>query len=363
MQSPVATIVIVAYNSGVLLQRCVDALALQTLGAFEAIIVDNASEDGSVDQLKLPDARFRIIRAGANLGFAAANNLAFRTARTPWIATLNPDAIAEPGWLEALVRASENYPYAAMFGSTQLDAADPSRLDGCGDAYCFLGMGWRGLHGRSLTLLPPVGETFAPCAAAAFYRRDVLDEVGGFDERFFCYCEDVDLAFRMRLLGATCVQTPDAIVAHVGSAITGLDSYFTLFHSARNRVWLMVKNLPWALLALLLPMHLAYMLLTLWRHRRDNGRYTAPTWAGLRAAFADMGPALDARKQIQRSRRVSTLAVARMLCWDPRKLWRCDPDIRPLRARGFEAARPRSGGSVSTRTGNAALAEVAGRQD
>jgi len=328
---PFATVVIVAYNSGDLLQACVDALAAQTLRDFEAIIVDNASADGSVERLHLPDARFRIIAAGKNLGFAAGNNLAFEEAKGPWIATLNPDATPAPDWLAALKRATERYPTAAMFGSTQIDAADPRRLDGCGDAYSFLGMSWRGLHGRSVELLPPVGETFGPCAAAALYRRDVLEEVGGFDAAFFCYCEDVDLAFRIRLMGGVCIQTPDAVVRHVGSAISGRDSYFTLFHSARNRVWLMLKNLPWPLLALLLPIHLSYMALTLWRHRNDRPDYVSVTYAGLRAAFANLRPALNARRLIQKRRRVSTAAVARMICWNPRKLWRCDPDVRPVR--------------------------------
>lgn len=334
---PFVTVVTVAYNSGALLQQCVDALAEQTMGDFEAVIVDNASQDGSVERLMLPDGRFRIVHAGSNLGFAAGNNLAFGHVASPWIATLNPDAMPAPDWLAALKRATERYPNAGMFGSTQIDAADPRRLDGCGDAYSFLGMSWRGLHGRSIELLPPTGETFAPCAAAALYRRDLLEAVGGFDERFFCYCEDVDLAFRVRLVGALCVQVADAVVRHVGSAITGVDSYFTLYHSARNRVWLMVKNLPLALLALLLPMHLAYMALTLWRHRREQSHYAAATFEGLRAAFEDLRPALAARRDIQRRRRVSTLAVARMLCWNPRKLWRRDPDLRPLRERVGES--------------------------
>lgn len=329
--TPFFSVVIVAYNSGALMQACVDALAAQTMRDFEAIIVDNASEDGSVEALALPDERFRVMPAGANLGFAAGNNLAFRAARGRWIATLNPDAMPAPSWLDTLKRATDRYPYAAMFGSTQIDAADPKRLDGCGDAYSFLGLSWRGLHGRSIDLLPPVGETFAPCAAAALYRRDVLEEVQGFDETFFCYCEDVDLAFRIRLLGGVCIQAPDAVVQHVGSAIAGRDSYFTLYHSARNRVWLMLKNLPAPLLAVLLPGHLVYMALTLWRHRRGSGHYFSATYAGLRAAFADLKPVMAARRQIQAQRCVSTGAVAGMLCWNPRKLWRCDPDIRPLR--------------------------------
>jgi len=325
-----ASVVIVAYNSGELLQQCLDALAAQTMPEFEAIIVDNASTDGSLERLRLPDRRFRLVPAGANLGFAAGSNLGIRKSCAPWIATLNPDALPAPGWLAAMRRATSRHPHVAMFGSTQVDAVNPGRLDGCGDAYSFLGIAWRGRYGSPVAAVPPEGEAFAPCAAAALYRRDVLETVGGFDEAFFCYCEDVDLAFRIRLHGGRCVQVPDAVVHHVGSAMTGPESHFTLYHSARNRVWLMIKNLPLVLLVPLLPVHLTYMALTLWRHLRDNSNYFSATLAGLRAAFSGIRPVLKARRDIQKHRKVSAVAVARMLCWNPRKLWRCDADIRPI---------------------------------
>src|SRR5262245_46201245 len=290
--SPWASVVIVAYNSGEFLQQCLDALAVQTMAEFEAIIVDNASTDGSLEKLRLPDRRFRLVPAGANLGFAAGSNVGIRMSCAPWIATLNPDAMPAPGWLAALRRATERHPHVAMFGSTQIDARNSTRLDGCGDAYSFLGMSWRGRYGHPVETVPPEGEAFAPCAAAALYRRDIFEQVGAFDEAFFCYCEDVDLAFRIRLQGGTCVQVPDAVVYHVGSAIAGPESHFTLYHSARNRVWLMTKNLPLALFVPLLPVHLAYVALTLWRHRRDRSHYFSATLAGLRAAFSGIGPVL-----------------------------------------------------------------------
>jgi hypothetical protein len=92
----------------------------------------------------------------------------------------------------------------------------------------------------------------------------------------------------------------------------------------------MVKNLPLALLVPLLPVHLAYMALTLWRHPRKSSNYFSATLAGLRAAFSGIGPIVKARRNIQKRRKVSAVAVARMLCWNPRKLWRCDSDIRPI---------------------------------
>src|SRR5688572_19840244 len=97
--SPEVTVAIVAYQSGAFLQACLDALAAQTFADFEAVVLDNDSTDGSIEALRLPDARFRVERMGKNLGFAAANNVAARASSARFLATLNPDTLAEPGWL------------------------------------------------------------------------------------------------------------------------------------------------------------------------------------------------------------------------------------------------------------------------
>jgi GT2 family glycosyltransferase len=100
-------------------------------------------------------------------------------------------------------------------------------------------------HSRRLeeTSLPEI-EVFGPCAAAALYRRSALEAVGYFDERWFCYLEDTDLAFRLRLRGGRCLFVPDSRVRHMGSLITGRESAFTLYHSHRNLVWTWVRNMP-----------------------------------------------------------------------------------------------------------------------
>ena len=126
-------VIIVNHNAGPLLQNCIDALAAQSVADFEAIVVDNDSSDGSAEALRLPDGRFRLHLAHANLGFAAANNLAAADCKAPWLATLNPDTVAGKTWLEELRSATLRYPRVNMFGSTQLDARKPDRVDGFGD--------------------------------------------------------------------------------------------------------------------------------------------------------------------------------------------------------------------------------------
>ncbi|WP_158043818.1 glycosyltransferase family 2 protein [Skermanella pratensis] len=315
-EAPVCVIV-VNHNGGTLLSRCIDALAAQTVLPRDVVVVDNLSTDGSaafLESLSGPLARrVRLVRPGANLGFAAANNLAAGLTREPWIATLNPDAFPEPGWLEALADATVRHPDVSMFGSTQLDAASPDRLDGAGDVYHASGLVWRGHHGAPASELPPEGEVFAPCAAAALYRRDAFLAAGGFDEAFFCYCEDVDLGFRLRLAGERCVQVASARVLHVGSAITGRRGDFSTYHSTRNRIWMFVKNMPVPLLVGLLPVHIALNGLLLARGAVLG--QAGPTLRGLRDAVRHIGPVMAGRRAVQARRRLSAAGVARAIDW------------------------------------------------
>lgn len=310
---PRVSVLIVAYQSGEWLQRCVDALAAQTIEGLEAIVADNASTDGSVERLRLPDDRFRVVAMGANLGFAAANNRASKLARGEFLACLNPDAQPAPDWLERLLEAAERWPEAAAFGSTQLRYNDPDVLDGVGDVWHASGLAWRAREGRPVGTLPPEAEVFSPCGAAALYRAADFRSLGGFDERFFCYCEDVDLGFRMRLAGRISVQAPDAVVLHEGSAISGRRSDFTIYHGHRNRIWTFVKNTPGPLLWLLLPYHLAVnaWLVTVFLRlgaARVLLRAYRDALRGLPAVWRD-------RKRVQRSRRAAVADIARACEW------------------------------------------------
>ena len=130
MKTAAVCVIVVAYNSGACLGRCVAALARQERCSFEAVIFDNASADGAVDQLGPLPPEFRVIRSPRNIGFAGGNNRAAAETQAPWVATLNPDAFPEPDWLARLLAAAERNPDVDMFGSTQLMAAEPGRLDG-----------------------------------------------------------------------------------------------------------------------------------------------------------------------------------------------------------------------------------------
>ncbi len=305
-------IVIVNYNAGPWLGRVVAALHAQTFRDFRTIIVDNGSTDGSLDGLPHGPTSVEIVRAGRNLGFAKANNLAIRShVTTEWVVLLNPDAFPRPDWLERFVGAARANPDYSFFGCRMLDANDPTRLDGVGDIYHVSGLPWRDGYGcADGPAYDTPCEIFAPCAAAALYRTRQVVEAGGFDEDFFCYAEDVDLGFRLRLYGHRCLYVPAAVVEHVGSGLTGTRSDFQLYHGHRNLVWTYVKNMPGLLFWLYLPYHLLLNLYSLIAFAlRGQGQ---PVWRAKRDAMKGLRRFWAKRREIQ-ARRVSAPADIRRL--------------------------------------------------
>ncbi|NPU85304.1 MAG: glycosyltransferase family 2 protein [Syntrophaceae bacterium] len=251
------TVIIVNWNGGKLLAECLRGLDAQTVRPDRILLADNGSSDGSLDLVR----EFRnvtVLEMHENLGFAAANNRALAACDTEFVAFLNPDAFPASDWLEQLLAAADARPDVASFGSRQMRHGTPGVLDGIGDVYHMSGLAWRDRYGERQQPGDLVArEIFSPCAAAAMYRRQALVAIGGFEEDFFCYLEDVDLGFRLRLAGHKAMYVPDAVVHHVGSAATGgQNSNFAVYHGFRNQVWTFVKNMPGALFWLLLPLHI-----------------------------------------------------------------------------------------------------------
>ena len=318
------SLIVLAFNSGRYLDRCLIALS-----AFDAEIIcaDNGSTDGTdfaALQSQYPNVQFRL--HGQNLGFAGGNNRAAETARGDWLGFINPDAFAEAGWLDAMRAAIAADPEAAILTSLQLDAADPSKMDGAGDAMTFFGFPYRMGFGQPLPAALPPATVFSPCGAAFAIRRDLWRQLDGFDERFFTYCEDADLGFRAQLLGHRCRFVPQARVAHVGSASTSVRSDFALYHGYRNRVWLYLKNMPLVVLLPTLPVHIG---LTVSGALVDTFKGKgAIVCKALGDAISGMGPIFAARKIIMKTKRIEALRLAALLTWNPAKIARRDLDHR-----------------------------------
>jgi GT2 family glycosyltransferase len=305
-------VIIVNYNSGALLAECLRHLELQTVKPERVLVVDNASIDESADRSE-QFFDITLLKLNSNLGFAAGNNWAIAKCDTEFIALLNPDAFPEPDWLEQLLNAAETSPDAAMFGSRQLCHENPEILDGIGDSYHMSSLVWRQRHGvRQQATDLAQKEIFSPCAAAALYRRQALVDAGGFDEDYFCYVEDVDLGFRLRLAGQKAMYAPDAVVRHVGSATSGgQHSDFAIYHGHRNLVWTYVKNMPGVLFWLLLPLHLMLNVVTImWFTIRGQGSVI------LRAkldAIKGLPKAWVKRSQIQAARQATVRDIWHVL--------------------------------------------------
>lgn len=337
MIRPRVSVIVVNYNAGALLKACLASLAAQTVADHEVILVDNASSDASMRSAAPLDRRVRPLIMTENRGFAGGMNAGLAAAKAPWIASLNPDAQAEPQWLERLLEAGERRG-AAMVASLQLDARDLSRLDGAGDVYHISGVAYRGGFGCPAKDAPKGGEVFGPCAAAALYDAEAVWAAGGFDERFFCYHEDVDLAYRLRLGGARAYFEPRAVVRHVGSAISGRRSEFTVFHGVRNRSWTFVKNTPLPLLIASAPLHLAALVCLMaiaWRQG-----VLRPTLRGYGAALAGLGDMWRSRKAVQSLRTVSLKELVSAMAFSPMALWRRAPMVRPWRNADGRAVPP-----------------------
>jgi GT2 family glycosyltransferase len=236
-------VIIVNWNGRHHLEGCLDALSAQTFTDFGVVVVDNGSTDDSVEWLKAHYPQVRLIRNAKNVGFAAANNQGIRATETEFAVTLNNDTRVAPGWLAALVEAAESDPTVGMVASKMLFADRPDTINSAGIALDPAGIAWDRLGGvyDDPTQVTPV-EVFGPCAGAALYRRAMLEQIDLFDEDFFAYLEDVDLAWRARLAGWRCLYAPAARVFHAHSA-TGIEgSPFKSRHLGRNKVWLVAKN-------------------------------------------------------------------------------------------------------------------------
>lgn len=309
------SVILLSWNSEEYLLQCLSALQTQTFPDFEIILVDNDS--ASTGYLKdartnYPDLNITVEPQKTNLGFAAANNIGARLARGKWLALLNADAYPEPDWLEKLLRAAQQNPQFSVFTSRQIQYHAPELLDGAGDCYHFTGMAWRRFYNRSIREYGlQAQEIFSACPAAALYSREEFLQLGGFDEDYFSYFEDVDLGFRLRLAGKRCLYVPEAVVHHVGSASTGKRSDFSVYYGYRNMIWTFFKNMPSPLIWLLLPLHILTLLFfVVYLSTRGQGKVIL---RAVRDAFLGMPKVMKKRRQVQRNRKIRSSDLLRVM--------------------------------------------------
>lgn len=248
--TPQVSIIIVNYNGGELLERCICSLRQDAIQDYEIILMDNASTDGSVEAVAQTFPDIRLIWSERNLGFGAGNNLAARQARGDYLAFLNPDTVVEPGWLDALVAALERDPRIGLATSQILLLDAPGTINTCGNDVHYTGLTLCRNAGMDRAALVEPAEVNAISGAACVIRRSLFETLRGFDDTFFLYMEDTDLSWRVRLAGYQCVCVPASVVYHDYTLHFGPHK---TFYQERNRYLMLLKSLQWPTLLILSP--------------------------------------------------------------------------------------------------------------
>ena len=309
---PLVSLVVLNFNGRKWLSGCLAALAAQQgAPAFETILFDNGSSDGSAADVRAAWPLVRVVETRTNLGFAGGNNAGAREARGAWLVFLNNDTVAEPDWLARLLAEAAAHPECALITSRLVFMHDPSIVDSAGDGYLRAGGAFKHGHGARAGDFATSREVFGACGGAFMIRREAFEALGGFDARFFANYEDVDLSYRARLRGMRVWYAASAIVRHAGGASLGVVSRDAVFYGQRNLEWTWIKNTPPGLLASSALPHAIYSLAGV-AHYIAVGRGGAvlrAKWAALRG----LPQVLADRRRVQASRTVDASDLARLM--------------------------------------------------
>ena len=321
------SVIIVNWNGLEHLPECLESLQNQSFRDFEVILVDNGSIDGSLSYLRENQPWVRVVPLAGNRGFAGGNNAGLAVAKGEYIVTLNNDTRADAGFLAELVAVADAHPATGMVASRICNSFEPDIIDSLGMAVCRDAMSRGAYRGRrfseiSLDRIEPI---LFPSACVALYRREMLDEIGFFDDDFFAYCEDSDLGLRGRLAGWGALLARDAVVYHKYSMTSGAFSPLKLYLVERNHYFVALKNFPLPLL-LLLPFYTVARYLTqlavVLSGRGSGGEFlesgtrSACVWAllrGMRDAAIALPKFLKKRAAVMRRRKLTSREMMRLL--------------------------------------------------
>jgi GT2 family glycosyltransferase len=240
------------WNGKKYLKDCLSALERQTYPNYELIFVDDGSTDGSFEFMckNFPAVKL-ITNEKPDIGCAACSNAGIMAAKGEFIAIMDVDTVAEPDWLENIINVMESDENIGMCGSKLLNFYDHSIIDSTGELiykdFSYIGRGHSEIDNGQYNRIE---EIFGPMAAAALYRRTMLEEIGLFDSDYYTAFDDLDLAWRGRIGGWKCMYVPTARVYHVHSAIQGAGSLRKAYYHEKNRPLMVIKNAPIDMIAI-----------------------------------------------------------------------------------------------------------------
>jgi hypothetical protein len=258
MPSPLVSLVVLNWNGAPIIGECIASLKRLVYSPVEIIVVDNGSTDGSLPLLQgIPG--ISIVKNAANMGFAAGMNAGFRAARGAYVAALNNDITVAETWLNEAIDMMEHDTAIGIVSSRQMNYFDRDTID---SLYCYLHPsliffqeGFRDRYTPGTARAVPA-RVLGVSGASALYRKQVLSEMQGFDERLGSYHEESDLCMKAFLAGWKCVYVPSAVVYHRRSASFGTIKDTMFYLQTRNRLWfihrysplsLVIANIGWIL--------------------------------------------------------------------------------------------------------------------
>ena len=250
-----STVIIPNYNGMKYIENCMKALEKETSTDYHICVVDNGSTDGSREWVEKNCPYAQVIALGENTGFCGAVNAGIEAVKTPYVILLNNDTMVEYGFVKALEEALESEKNSFSVSAKMVDMNQPELLDGAGDLYCALG--WAFARGKGKNVegnYEKQEEIFSACGGAVIYRKEVLDKIGIFDKNHFAYLEDCDLGYRAQIFGYRNYYTPNAVVRHAGSGVSGSKhNEFKVNLSSKNSIYLIYKNMPVVQIVINLP--------------------------------------------------------------------------------------------------------------
>lgn len=318
-------VVIPNWNGADRIGACLDSLLAQTRG-HQIIVVDNGSEDNSVEMIENNYPKVELIKHSRNLGFAGGVNAGIKYALAndaEYVALLNNDAVADKDWLGQLVAFLDDNPKAGIATSKICDDKK-THLDSTGDQYTVWGLPYPRGRGEAFTgKYDQLTWVFGASGGASLYRIKMLREIGLFDEDFFAYYEDVDISFRAQLAGWRVGYAPKAIVYHKIGATSSTIKGFTTYQTLKNLPLLLWKNVPWSLMPKVWPrLVLAYSGIVFSALRRGQ---IGPVLKGLASGAILWPKKMVQRYEIQRKRKVSVSYIDSIITHD------LPPNARKLR--------------------------------